>query len=361
MPELYWIRPRGILHYESINYGTILEDTIMNLLLTLIYIATSATALQCLSDTGQPVDSWFIIKAPNSTRYLYADPESSFQPSIHTSLNITSEGALAKTTEQLWKDNVSYFIYNDEDPNSSAYSYTYGHLKGYAAIDESDDSAIWVQHSIPKFLEGPSTRNSYGGLLSNAWDNSQHMICVSITGSTLESFAPSLALTRARIYDHFVSKQVSNQYPNLTALLNGYYSSEPICNQQEFETVGGMKFTTFEKSTQWNSALWDNCIAPFYETGLVVQSWLQGSRMGANCSGPYPITDVMSISFFPDFSWDNQNDHSKWAISKSNNIVCMGDINRVYAQAARGGGAVCLSEPNYVHALASARFQTDAC
>lgn len=329
-------------------------------LLALLYPAL-ASALQCLSDTGQPVDSWFIIKAPNSTRYLYADPETPFQPSIHASLNLTSEGALAKTTEQLWKDEVSYFIYNDEDPNSSTYSYTYGHLKGYAALDETDDSAVWVQHSIPKFLEGPSTRDSYGGLLPNAWDNSQHILCLSVTGSTLESFAPSLFLTRARIYDQTISSTVSKQYPNLTALANGHTSTKPVCSHQSFQTVGGMKFDTFEKSTQWNSALWDNCIAPFYETGLIVQSWLQGSRIGANCSGPYPIQDVTSISFSPEFAWENQNDHSKWAISQSNQIVCMGDINRVYAQAARGGGAVCLSEANYVQALTSATLQTDAC
>jgi deoxyribonuclease II len=320
-----------------------------------------AAALQCISDTGQPIDSWFIIKAPNSTRYLYADPETPFQPSIHSSLNLTSDGALAKTTKQLWNQDGSYFIYNDEDPNSSTYSYTYGHLKGYAAIDETDDSAIWVQHSIPKFLEGPSTRDSYGGLLQNAWDNSQHILCLSITGSTLESFAPSLFLTRARIYDHSISSTVSKQYPNLTALFNGYYSREPICTQQTFQTVGGMIFNTFEKSTQWNSALWDNCVAPFYQTGLIVQSWLQGSRMGANCSGSVSIQDITSVWFSQEFSWKNPNDHSKWAVSQSKQVVCMGDINRVYAQAMRGGGAVCLSEPNYVQALVTAHIQTDAC
>lgn len=319
------------------------------------------TALQCVSDTGHPVDSWLIIKAPNSTRYLYTDPETPFQPSIHQSLNLTSEGALAKTTEQIWNPSVSYFIYNDEDPNSSTYSYTYGHLKGYAAVDETDDSAIWIQHSIPKFLEGPSTRDSYGGLLPNAWDNSQHMVCVSVTGSTLEAFAPSLTLTRARIYDQHISSTISKQYPNLTALAHGQYSTESVCNQQSFQTVGGMKFDTFTKSTQWNSALWDNCVAPFYQTGLIVQSWLQGSRMGANCSGSYPIQDVTSISFSPEFAWENQNDHSKWALADSNDIICMGDINRVYAQAARGGGAICLSEPNYVQAISKAQIQTDSC
>ncbi len=322
---------------------------------------TLVAAIQCISDTGDTVDSWFILKGPNSTDYFYADPETAFQPSIHQSLNLTSEGALAKTTKQLWDDSISYFIYNDEDPNSNTYSYTYGHLKGYAIMDESDGSAIWVQHSIPKFLEGPSSRTSYSGLLPNAWDNAQHMLCLSISLPTLATFADSLSLTRARIYDFSVSDTLSTQYPNLTAMIHGMYSKMPLCIHDSFQTVGGMKFTTFAKSTQWNNALWDACVAPYTQSSLIVQSWLQGSAMGANCTGPYTITDVESIDFSPEFSWTNPNDHSKWALSVDHSFVCFGDINRVYAQAARGGGAVCLTESNYVAALAHATLTTDSC
>lgn len=322
---------------------------------------TIVAAIQCRSESGDTVDSWFILKSPNSSRYFYADPDTPFQPSIHQSLNLTSEGALAKTTEQLWSDSVSYFIYNDEDPNSNTYSYTYGHLKGYVIMDESDASAIWVQHSIPKFLEGPSTRSSYGGLLPNAWDNAQHMLCLSISLPTLATFAESLALTRARIYDSSVLPTLATKYPNLTAMIQGSTSKQPLCIYDAFQTISGMKFTTFMKSTQWNNALWDACVAPYFQRGLIVQSWLQGSVIGANCSGSYPITDVESVSISPDFSWLNENDHSKWALSVDHSFVCFGDINRVYSQAGRGGGAVCLTEPNYVAALAEATLTTDSC
>ncbi len=320
-----------------------------------------ATAIQCMSDNGSPIDSWFIIKAPNSTQYFYADPDTPFQPSIHPSLNLTSEGALAKTTEQLWSDSVSYFIYNDEDPNSNTYSYTYGHLKGYVIIDESDNSAVLVQHSIPKFLEGPSSRPSYKGLLPNAWDNAQHMVCLSISLPTLASFADSFSLTRARIYDFFSSDTLAANYPNLTAMIHGAYSTQPLCIHDSFQTVGGMKFTTFTKSTQWNRALWDDCIVPYTQSGLIVQSWLQGHAIGANCSGPYSITDVQSIKFSQECSWTNQHDHSKWALSVDHSFACFGDINRVESQALRGGGAICLTEPNYVAALSDAIITTDSC
>ena len=329
-------------------------------LLSLLYPALSS-AIQCISDTGHDVDSWLIIKGPSSTNYFYADPETPFQQSIQSSLNLTTQGALAKTSQQLWNEDVSYFIYNDENPNSNTYPYTYGHLKGYAIIDESDDSVVLVQHSIPKFLEGPSTRSSYGGLLPNAWVNAQHAICLSISLSTLATFSDSLALTRARIYDTHISTTLQTNYPNLTAMLNGQYSTSPLCIQNQFATNGGTRFHTFEKSTQWNRALWDDCIAPFFQTGLIVQSWLQGSPIGANCSGPYPITDVQSVAFSPDFAWEATNDHSKWAISTDQSYACFGDINRVYSQASRGGGAICLTEPNYLAALANATIQTNSC
>jgi deoxyribonuclease-2 len=178
---------------------------------------------------------------------------------------------------------------------------------------------------------------------------------------TLANFADTLALTRARIYDSSISDTLATKYPNLTAIIHGTYSTTAVCIHESFQTVGGMKFTTFEKSTQWDSAVWDDCIAPFFQTGLLVQSWLQGSAMGANCSGAYPIKDIQSVTFSPEFSWENANDHSKWALSTDSSFVCFGDINRVYSQAVRGGGAVCLTEPNYLAALADATLQTSSC
>ncbi len=43
----------------------------------------------------------------------------------------------------------------------------------------------------------------------------------------------------------------------------------------------------------------------------------------------------------------NNTDHSKWAVTtdKSSFLFCIGDINRQYSQAKRGGGAVSASPP----------------
>jgi deoxyribonuclease-2 len=332
----------------------------MKWLVGLLSLVT-ANAISCQSEQGSPVDSWLILKAPKSTTYSYADPNTSFQQSSYSSLNLTTKGALAYTTQQMWNSDISYFIYNDEEPINTTYSFTYGHLKGYAMFDETDNTAVWVQHSIPKFLKGPSDVPSYQGLLSNAWENAQHMFCMSLTISSFNQLATSFMLTRPRIFDSLLSDSLERLYPTLAKMIGGSYSTAPLCTSTSIQTQNSMNLIIFEKSTQWNNALWDGCVAPFFQSGLYVQSWLLGNKMGPNCSQPDPILDVETIKFSPTFSWTSSNDHSKWGLTITTPIICFGDINRVYSQAARGGGAVCTSEVNYIHAFTEAKFTTDTC
>jgi deoxyribonuclease-2 len=60
-------------------------------------------------------------------------------------------------------------------------------------------------------------------------------------------------------------------------------------------------------------------------------------------------------------TWDEPNAHSKWAVSATKPIFCIGDINRMTTQFERGGGAACLNSEALADQFRTAAFVTDSC
>lgn len=50
-------------------------------------------------------------------------------------------------------------------------------------------------------------------------------------------------------------------------------------------------------------------------------------------------------------AWPETHDHAKWAITKDNNWVCVGDINRMISQRKRGDGTIAFQSPPLWKAL----------
>ena len=333
----------------------------MNWLLSLASLIASATALSCLSDTCVPTDTWLIVKEPHSTSYLYADPGQSLQPSIHSSLNSSSIGALTLTAEQMWNAD-SYVIYNDEDPANATYSYAYGHTKGFFFFND-DTTGVWIQHSIPQFPIGPKFTASYEGLTHNAWTNAQQIFCMSLNSATLNTVAELMLLNKPRVNDWKLSV-AGKKMGSISNLATGMYSVNPVCNSAEIQTYGGLQLTVFAKTAQWTHDIWDDCIAESVNESLNVQSWLQGTPLGSFCpSSGQTVEDIQSVDFgFGSGSaWDNSVDHSKWGVGISGSVLCLGDLNRVVTQATRGGGAVCTSLANYATPFLRSVVSTDNC
>lgn len=324
-----------------------------------LLFAPLVAGMSCLNELNQPVDFWVAIKAPTGTNYLYYEPGAQLAPSPY-SLNDTTKGSLTYTTQQIWSSD-SYVMYNDEPPESTNYSFTYGHTKGYFAL-ASDLTGFYITHSIPLFPQGPSQTPKYTGLGGNAYTYAQNVLCLSVNASTLDSLAYKFQLNRPQIYDSKISPIVGQTYKNISNLANGKYATAPICASQDLQTIGGQTFTIFAKSTQWGKDLYDACVAPTLQSSLWVETWIRGSQEGPSCpTSGYDTLDVEALDFGSNYAWSETQDHSKWAIALEQQGFCMGDINRMTTQYVRGGGTTCLQDPVMFASLSKATTKTDSC
>lgn len=330
----------------------------MMFLRTLLFstVAALTTSLSCKSETGAAVDWWAAIKAPVGTKYLYGDATNAFAPSAH-SMNDTTTGALAQTTRQIWTA-PTYVMWNDDPPASTTYNFSYGHTKGFLALDPAAGTGFLVSHSIPNFAAGPALTPRYTALGSNAYTYGQDVFCVSLSAATLNDIAYRLLLTRPQVYDSAVAAGTGG---NISALAAGKAPTAATCASSAVATVGGAALTVFGKSAPWGQDLWAGCVAPTMRTGLWVDSWIRGSAEGANCTGAFPVLDVQQIAFASGYSWSETADHSKWAVSSSGDTICFGDINRMTTQFSRGGGAVCMESAALADTFRAATKATNSC
>lgn len=71
-------------------------------------------------------------------------------------------------------------------------------------------------------------------------------------------------------------------------------------------------------------------IAPAYKTKLVVQSWLNGPNpYPSNCTiADYSVFNILNKRLVGE-AFSTHNDHSKWAASTTQSLVCISDLNRM--------------------------------
>ena len=308
--------------------------------------------ISCISDTGKDIDTWFLIKRPGGTTYMYSDPDVILGLSTHD-LNSTREGALGLTLNQLWVNGVNYILFNDEPLGMNATT-TYGHTKGIWAWSGND--ALILTHSVPLFPAGPALVRSYHGLGANAYTYAQHMACFSTTTDQLNLLASIATLTAPAIYDTHIDADTPSGLRNMST---GVRNKKPFCNHTWFQTVDGINVTYVAKSSQWNNELYAACVAPLLTSSLIVESWVRGSVEGPSC-GIYAVLDAKLLNFSTG-GWKESQDHSKWAIGLGSAWICAGDINRMFSQYGRGGSAFCYEDGALATVLNDAVVSTDSC
>lgn len=171
----------------------------------------------------------------------------------------------------------------------------------------------------------------------------QNLFCVSLPQSKLFKLAGLMTLNMPCVYEHRI------QYPNsnITSLIDKH-SPYPALETASYQFSEHNKdFVYFAKSGTFNKNIWENLIAPELQDNLWVESW--GRPYEDSFCNPeylYSVLNIREITF-SSYSWKDTQDHSKWALTTTKDLVCYGDMNMMTSQDHRGGGAICLSDPTF--------------
>ena len=165
----------------------------------------------------------------------------------------------------------------------------------------------------------------------------QDLFCISLNPQDLFNIAGLMSINLPQVYHSNV------EYPNsnITMLIQNRQISNAKSYNYNFSTKGGLPFTYFAKSPNANVDLYESIISPYYKDGMIIITW--GRPYEQDFCPPnynYINVNVDTISM-GSYYWAEYYDHSKWGIGINTNLLCYGDINRMYSQWTRGGGALC--------------------
>ncbi len=331
--------------------------------------------LSALDDgEGKPVDWWFMYKLPHSAlahkggpeeassgfEYLYYDGLGTSGLSLSPHRLGQTGGALYATLQRIFAapddpdGRSGWILYNDEIPETKHNNEEKGHCKGVLAFDEKEDSGILLLHSTPRFPvvgqpDFPEDEKIYA----------QTFICL-----TLENHAAA-ELIAGQLLDQQVPQVYASHIPksmpqksNLYKLSQG--NSVPVPagpSHISFATRSGKKILCLAKNRRWGEDFWIDLVGPHLKADLNIETWRRGQIPSQkDDDGVDDVSDITGIDLAAlggKHAWPYTKDHAKWAVSTDPDWVCVADINRQVSQEKRGGGAICINEPDLWRALTS--------
>jgi len=165
------------------------------------------------------------------------------------------------------------------------------------------------------------------------------------------------------LFDSEVQSNWAQQYPTMTALYQG--TRQTGSHVLPMTSLDGTAFVHFAKSNSWGQDLYDDLVGPYYKLGFEWETWRRSPYMPSYCSPTvdYQTLNVNSITIggTGGRSFSYTNDHSKWGVSLTGNIVCVGGINRMQSQRSRGGSTMCINNKPLWTALHGVVAGADAC
>jgi len=319
----------------------------------------ASAGLSCMDREGNPV-SWFtFIKYPENmtydgARYAYLDANLGKNYKIILGSHADDEDEALPNTiaaiNGIPEESINLYIYNDE-PANTPYNPDGGHAKGFIAFDNVTQTGIYVMHSLPKFPNVTDSGYIQYKFPKNTFKYGQNGYCLTLDKESLGHLVDNLPVEAPNVY--YASGLFKYLQPN---------SEEPHKIAQ-FNVENGDTYWYLTKNPTYAGFLYDDIIAPYFQTSLAVESWGRPYQ-DSQCSGSYASLNIDQIAFNTEDTWNHYSDHSKWAITVGNsglNLACLCDMNRMTTQQRRGGSCLCSSNPNLYNALSSIVVVTDKC
>lgn len=290
---------------------------------------------------------------------LLTDPNSILMRSLSPAYNKNNDYARKQFRREQDKS-VNSIFYNDQPPvregeNETMNSASRAHAKGLILIDDDSGDGIWVTHSIPQF---PPARNSNLEVFDNAKQYGQTFMCLNFdAGRSGKQIVEHLINMFPTVYDSQISRKLLNLLPELHELaVEGERRKKRSVQKlaQVITTRQGQDMYIFSKSAQFGDDLYSGWIDEELNTALFVETWRKGNGNPLDSFCPkngHQVNNVQDLKVVEgdiNVKWSYTKDHSKWAISETNDpgVVCITDINRMESQFKRGGGAVCIKNPS---------------
>ncbi len=316
--------------------------------------------ISALNEQGKPVDWWFIYKIPqlradaNSDdatgyEYVYYDSaaDASTDPNVKKVVKSPNrldqgKGALNLTLDSVFTKpgaSTGWILYNDEMPEQAKRSDNgnLGHTKGVIAFDTASDTAFWLLHSWPKYAAPKETQMPtpiYG----------QTFMCISLDLVTAGKLASQMAI-------HQEPQVFLPRVANLDQSSPLFGLSKPLppkpapdADSLDYKSRGGLAFKVLAKNREWGKDFWNGWVGPQLGADMDVETWIRGAIPPvADTDGIHKTFDIKFINLGPlgaHWAWPESRDHAKWGITKTDDWICVGDINRMISQRKRGGGTI---------------------
>jgi deoxyribonuclease II len=186
----------------------------------------------------------------------------------------------------------------------------------------------------------------------------QHFACYTLKPEDLFNLAGVMSINIPQVF----ATRVKIAQANITALISQNVISNANSYSYTFKSLGGLEFTYFAKSGAANLDLYEDVISPYYDDGMIVQSWGRPYESDFCQGQDYNYTNVNVAEIdVGKYWWTGYYDHSKWGLGYNKTFVCFSDINRMYSQWVRGGGAVCTVNQDLYKYLRSFITKYDLC